>query len=809
MSSCGASLVEPGWVSDTTKNQLLEQQEYEQFLSSSPVQDLLAGLVGKTISHESLGSFLSSTPKESLHNLQCVGISSLQLFVSANWLGYQMDKPVCELLPFITPLTVDAVTQMIETVLVRDGDSITAPAKYPELLLLARMILVDREEDIGDTQAGVLWSLRCCSVLSSVLEEKSDILHKEMALIVERGLAQDWGWDEKKVMKPLFLLECARFHSMYYRVKEAEKLVEMAASLAGLQLSETGALGKRTKYQERDIAQFWVDLGTGVSGDAVVEVDREFLARDIKLEDDVRLNRIKFKDEERDLSKQLTGLQQAVLMARFISKLRTLPVDSLTSEEVLPYLIPLLECPQAWSLNTMALLCRSRLESNMGRTVERALAQVENIVENLQLGQRKMERLRLVYCSNLPPVWEVERELGKLLLSLGSTKSALEIYLRLEQWEEVIACYSLLELRHKAAEVIQARLNEKETPRMWCLLGDATDDLSCYHKALKLSGDKNARAYRSLAMHHYSRKEFEECVPLFEKSLDRSSFQPTTLLRLAFAAMELEIWELAAKSYRSYCSFEMDSFEAWNNLAKCYTKMGQKERAWRVLQEALRCDYDNWKVWDNLMIIATDIAVFDDVIRSYNRLLDLKQTHIDKEVLTILVRAVMQNLSDREGQASNKHKERVQKLLARLTVAMPKEPLPWKLYGKMLTMEQDDSCKDMPKSQEDLVRGVQCFQKSLAALTGPRGWERTLETCLEVICLALIMVKVVRSVEGVQELQLASSMRLSISSAIKLIEQGQTSVETGELGQELGEKVQELKGALSMLTERITQLRAG
>merc|ERR1712013_761349 len=36
----------------------------------------------------------------------------------------------------------------------------------------------------------------------------------------------------------------------------------MAASLVGLELTETGALGKRTKYQEKNIAQFWVDLGT-------------------------------------------------------------------------------------------------------------------------------------------------------------------------------------------------------------------------------------------------------------------------------------------------------------------------------------------------------------------------------------------------------------------------------------------------------------------------------------------------------------------------------------------------------------------
>ena len=80
------------------------------------------------------------------------------------------------------------------------------------------------------------------------------------------------------------------------------------------------------------------DLGTGVSRVMVVEMNREVLPRDIKFEDDVRLNRIKFQAQKRDMSKQLTWLQQAVLMARFISKLRGLPVDSLTSEEVLPYL---------------------------------------------------------------------------------------------------------------------------------------------------------------------------------------------------------------------------------------------------------------------------------------------------------------------------------------------------------------------------------------------------------------------------------------------------------------------------------------
>jgi len=642
--------------------------------------------------------------------------------------------------------------------------------------------------------------------LTSVLEEKSDILHQEMLKYLNDGLSQDWVWDTERKMKALFMLECARFHNLYYRVKEADSLVERAADLTGVQLSETGALGKRTKYQQKDVAQFWIDLGTDNQKDVMIHIDPDLLARDIKLDDDVRLERIKFQDENRDNSKQLTGLQQSVLIARFNSKLRALPFDSLTSEEVFPYLVPLLEHPQSWSLHSKALLARSELESTTGRTVERSLAQVENIVENLRLGRNKLDRLRMVYSSLLPPVWEIERKLGKLMLSLGSTKSALDIFLRLELWEEVIVCYSMLELRHKAAEVIQTRLDLKETPRLWCMLGDATDNLDCYHTALKLSGDKNARAYRSLGMYYYNRKEFRECVPLFQKSLERSSCQPIILLRLAYSAMELEMWELAAQSYRSYCSFEMDSFEAWNNLAKCYINLRQKERAWRVLQEALRCDYDNWKVWDNLMVIATDIAVFDDVIRSYNRLLDLKQTHMDEQVLNILVRAVKENLTDREGQSSIKYKERVQKLLARLTVAMPKEPVPWRLYGSLLTSAKVD---DLEYNQEQLVRGVQCYQRGFAALTGIRGWERSNDSCIQVIKLAITMVDVVMTVKGVQELQLAASMRLSIASALKLIEKGQMGVESGNFSEEMGAEVGKMRESLNALTDRITQLRAG
>lgn len=53
---------------------------------------------------------------------------------------------------------------------------------------------------------------------------------------------------------------------------------------------------------------------------------------------------------------------------------------------------------------------------------------------------------------------------------------------------------------------------------------------------------------------------------------------------------------MSAKAYRMYTYLHPNTFEAWNNLAKVYVKQGDKNRAYRALMEALRFNYDNWKV---------------------------------------------------------------------------------------------------------------------------------------------------------------------------------------------------------------------
>ena len=94
-----------------------------------------------------------------------------------------------------------------------------------------------------------------------------------------------------------------------------------------------------------------------------------------------------------------------------------------------------------------------------------------------------------------------------MLTSLNLHKEALNISLRLERWEDVIKCYSNLNLRHKAEEVIRDQLKKGETVKLWILLGDATDNTEFYEKAWLLSNKRSARAQRQWGYYYFVRKD--------------------------------------------------------------------------------------------------------------------------------------------------------------------------------------------------------------------------------------------------------------------------------------------------------------
>jgi hypothetical protein len=128
-----------------------------------------------------------------------------------------------------------------------------------------------------------------------------------------------------------------------------------------------------------------------------------------------------------------------------------------------PYIARVISHPVNWSVHTMALLLRSRLEANRTRTVERSTLQLQALIDQMPTSDSSpQERLAYFWSIGLPSSWEMEREVAKRYASLGVVKSAMEVFERLEMWEEVVHCWQALERPDKGLEIVRDLLEGKK-----------------------------------------------------------------------------------------------------------------------------------------------------------------------------------------------------------------------------------------------------------------------------------------------------------------------------------------------------------
>lgn len=136
---------------------------------------------------------------------------------------------------------------------------------------------------------------------------------------------------------------------------------------------------------------------------------------------------------------------------------------------------------------------------------------------------------------------------------------------------------------------------------------------------------------------------------------------------LGSAAFRSDKWSTAVKAFRQCTHLEPESHEVWNNLAASYIKMNEKNKAHGVFIEALKHAYDNGKIWENFLWTSTDCCYFEDIIRAYNRLLDIKEKYVDTDVLNALKTSVVKKLKDPNNVSVYQYKKSILKLFGRLT----------------------------------------------------------------------------------------------------------------------------------------------
>ncbi|KAI0015007.1 hypothetical protein F4780DRAFT_130288 [Xylariomycetidae sp. FL0641] len=199
----------------------------------------------------------------------------------------------------------------------------------------------------------------------------------------------------------LFCLEEANCHILLGNEAEARQALQAATELSRFTYALSGALGKRTRFQENSVSQLIVlAKSLQISNENGSQASSNATPASLALGDDTLLEKVEFSKEQpadpsdnlppqlRDLTPEtqpeLRPEDQIILLTEATLKDTFLPADSLTSEEILPFAARVLEDKSRnWQIYTQALLVRSRIEMNRSRTVERGVLQMQAVVDQV------------------------------------------------------------------------------------------------------------------------------------------------------------------------------------------------------------------------------------------------------------------------------------------------------------------------------------------------------------------------------------------------------------------------------------------
>ena len=428
---------------------------------------------------------------------------------------------------------------------------------------------------------------------------KAALVHFCENVDISEGDSIDW---DKRRQAATVVLEWGLAHHYFNRPDQGKLYFHKAMEYSGLNVEVTGAIGKRTKFQQESTAQMVVratSMNQGVGSDneeETVKIKAQMVEHG---EDGILLEKIKFDDEKENQISRLSVLDQAILLAHCLDVKNNNPADGLTAEQMGAYLARVLDHHDDWMVYSTALLERAWLECERVQGRERAILQIQALAdqhtnrltitqstfESIEDSAPAQDRLRNLHSIVYPPRWVILRDLAERYAKIGIVTSAAELFEEVELWDEVVECYRHAGKLNKAEEIVRERLVQTETPQMWAALGDLTSDPSHYHKALELSSGRYSSAYVALGKHYFDRGEIEQAANYYTNALKIRPLMPHVWFRVGTISMQLGRWKEALSAFSEVVQQEPEEADAWANVAAVHMHNKMPAEAFPALNE--------------------------------------------------------------------------------------------------------------------------------------------------------------------------------------------------------------------------------
>ncbi|PQQ16533.1 tetratricopeptide repeat protein 27 homolog [Prunus yedoensis var. nudiflora] len=569
----------------------------------------------------------------------CIAVAALFGFAQCNLTGPLEGLPKCPL-PLEVPQC-DEWENWARNQLMAAGSDLLGKLSNTQYIVYAKMLAVKMKDLLFDGSVpstyGIRsiswWLIRITLLHQRILDDRSSSLFNLLQVFTSETLnhfgtlekvTTYWGNNlrngEGSSLVSMIYLEAGIMEYTYARVDSCRLHFESAEAAAGLQLSVTGVLGFRTVHQVEPKAQMVLlanptssksSEGIQVGGTAAVP---------------------------------LSAVHQAVILAKCLLIEKGTRHDEMQRWEMAPY-IEAINSQQSsyFIIRCFCDILRIRWESTRSHTKERALLMMEKLVQGFyDPSPGVAERILFCYGVQIPTIPALRKEYGELLVGCGLIGEAVKTFEDLELWDNLIFCYRLLQKKAAAVELIKTRLSETPNdPRLWCSLGDVTNDDACFEKALEVSNDRSARAKRSLARSAYNRGDYEKSKTLWESAMALNSLYPDGWFALGAAALKARDTEKALDAFTRAVQLDPENGEAWNNIACLHMIKKKSKESFIAFREALKFKRNSWQLWENYSHVAVDVGNFGQGLEAARMVLDITNNkRIDAELLERIVAEV-------------------------------------------------------------------------------------------------------------------------------------------------------------------------
>ena len=551
-----------------------------------------------------------------------------------------------------------------------------------------------------------LYKIRNLKILNKLITEPIQDLNKEIENLY--NLLNIDNLNISNELKGYLYIEKSFYYLRYYHYKKCIESTEKAKNYLNLNISLTGKMGKKTKYQTFETPILVVDIKNNNNNNNNNNNKEILYSNDMTLDSIRNDNPLLEKpiltnsEEEKLFSNQIITINDQIYITSLLNYLyKGLPDEDLNREIILSYSEKALKNSFDWLIYSKLLLHRSLAEDKSTKKKERSLLQIETLCNQYNdRDPNPFERLKYFYIIDYPLIFNLKKIYAQSFMGFGAVLTALSIFKELYMYEEAIKCLYVANRKEEAKKLSNEVLNKNPDAGIYCILGELENNIEYFNKALEITNNKYTRAFRCLGRYYYINKDFNKSKEYYEKAMEINPIFPDIWFTLGIIYMSEKNYIKGINSFGRILQMDDSNSEVWGNLGVCFIQVKKFKEAMKCFEEGYKRSHKNWKLLDNLVYVAIQCNDLNKILYALEQFYLINEgDKIKTGNFYFATKLYLENKKNYNDHDKNYLKNKIYNLFEQFSIVDGLKSEIWDLYALFI---QENEINENNKKEENI-----------------------------------------------------------------------------------------------------------